>query len=410
MLQSPLEKLGSEIEDQTRLVRGLMAAYYARDGSGADESLLREMAEAKKTLRDLQRHRDAERAEAEKAEAAPRKSVGVPLGPETTGLRVVTTVRLDPIPTGVYHLLDPETDPLLTVTVKNESYETKRICVTAFIEGLSARAIKTIELGRGDRAGQTINLLPSLIPEQARRITEVQRCTLHVEVVDLDKKVESHDTYSLVLLSRNSSFNSVVDPQTGRPRDLTKYYAAWVTPHVEPVQSLMRRAAEKVPGRRIWGYQGRPDPEATAAQVKALVETLKEAGVAYVDSVIDFGAGPGQVTQRTRLPREALRYRSANCIDGTVLFASLLECASLHAAIVLVPGHAFVGWETWRGSDEWDYLETTLIDSHDFEAARQRARTLYQRFAEQDPASDDGPIPRVLKLNDLRAQGIWPME
>ena len=228
--------------------------------------------------------------------------------------------------------------------------------------------------------------------------------------MDLDKKAESHDTYSLVLLARNSSFNSVVDPETGRPRDLTKYYAAWVTPHVEPVQALVRKAAEKVPDRRIWGYQGRPDPEATATQVKALFDTLKEAGILYVDSVIDFGAGAGQVTQRTRLPRESLRQRSANCIDGTVLFASLLESASLHAAIVLVPGHAFVGWETWRGSDQWDYLETTLVGSHDFAAACQRARTLYQRFAEEDLASDDGPIPRVLKLNDLRAQGIWPME
>src|SRR3954454_6322996 len=146
-----------------------------------------------------------------------------------------------------------------------------------------------------DRERQTILLLPTLIPEQAQRITEVQRCTLHVEVVDLDRKVESHDTHNLVLLARNSSFNSVVDPETGRPRDLTKYYAAWVTPHVEPVQALVRKAAERVPGRRIWGYQGRPDPDATATQVKALFDTLKETGVVYVDSVIDFGAGPGQV-------------------------------------------------------------------------------------------------------------------
>jgi hypothetical protein len=261
-----------------------------------------------------------------------------------------------------------------------------------------------------DREGQKMHLLPSLIPEQARRITEIQRCTLHVEVVDPDKKVESQDAHSLVLLARTSSFNSVVDPETGRPRDLTKYYAAWVTPHVEPIQVLVRKAADKVPGRRMWGYQGRPDQEATTMQVKALFDTLKEAGIAYVDSVIDFGAGPGQVTQRTRLPRESLRHRSANCIDGTVLFASLLEAASLHAAIVLVPGHAFVAWETWRGSDEWDYLETTMVDSHDFEAARQRARTLFQRFADEELTGDDGPIPRVLKLNDLRTQGIWPME
>jgi hypothetical protein len=254
-------------------------------------------------------------------------------GPRRPKLRVVTTIKLKPIPTGVYHLLDEETDPLLTVAVKNESQEPRRICVTAFLEGLSARRIKTVELGRRDRAGQTIHLLPSLIPEQARRITEIQRCTLHVEVVDLEKKVESQDTHSLVLLARNSSFNSVVDPVTTRPRDLTKYYAASVTPHVEPVQALVRKAAEKVPGHRIWGYQGRPDPEATATQVKALFDTLKEAGIAYIDS-----------------------------------------------------------------------------DSHDFEAACQRARNLYQRFFEEDLVGDDGPIPRVLKLNDLRAQSIWPME
>jgi hypothetical protein len=51
-----------------------------------------------------------------------------------------------------------------------------------------------------------------------------------------------------------------------------------------------------------------------------------------------------------------------------------------------------------------------MISSHDFEAARQRARSLFERFAEEDLPSDDGPLLRVLKLNDLRAQGIWPME
>src|SRR5271165_803813 len=144
------------------------------------------------------------------------------------------------------------------------------------------------------------------------------------------------------MLSRNSSFNAVIDPRTGRPRDFTKYYGAWVTPHVEPVQALVRKAAVKAPGGQVRGYQGRPSEEGVTGQVKALYDTLKEAGLIYFDSIIDFGAGPGQVTQRTRLPRESLRQKSANCIDGAVLFASLLEAASLHAALVLVPGHAFV--------------------------------------------------------------------
>ena len=175
-----------------------------------------------------------------------------------------------------------------------------------------------------------------------------------------------------MLLSRNSSFNAVIDPQTGLPPDLTRYYGAWVTPHIEPIQALLRRAAELVPERQIWGYQGTPD--VVPRQVEALYNALKEAGITYVNSIIDFGAGPGLLTQRTRLPRESLRHRNANCIDGTVLFASLLESASLHAGIVLVPGHAFVAWEKWPGSDEWDYLETTMIGTHDFAAANARGR------------------------------------
>jgi hypothetical protein len=179
---------------------------------------------------------------------------------------------------------------------------------------------------------------------------------------------------------------------------------------VEPVQALVRKAAEKAPGGQVRGYQGRPSEDAVTGQVKALYDTLKEAGLVYFDSIIDFGAGPGQVTQRTRLPRESLRQKSANCIDGSVLFASLLEAASMHAALVLVPGHAFVAWEKWRGSNNWDYLETTLIGTHEFEAARERGRQQHEKWFSDELLDDESQGPKILKLNDLRAQSIWPME
>ena len=86
-----------------------------------------------------------------------------------------------------------------------------------------------------------------------------------------------------------------------------------------------------------------------------------------------------------------------------------LEAASLHAALVLVPGHAFVAWEKWRGSDDWDFLETTMIGTHDFEAARRAGR--HQHEVVLDDLLDGDPQgPKILKLNDLRAQSIWPME
>ena len=90
--------------------------------------------------------------------------------------------------------------------------------------------------------------------------------------------------------------------------------------------------------------------------------------------------------------------------------ASLLEAASLHPGIVLIPGHAFFGSETGEGNDECEYLETTMIADQPFEVARDRARSLFAKFSADDLPGPDGPFLRVLKLNDLRAEGIWPME
>jgi hypothetical protein len=410
-----------QIEQQNRKIRALISRINDHAIEEPLESRVKELAEAKRLLAEMTRGLSVG---AGQANVGPKRAGGMLLGPETTGLRVEPAVKLQPIPTGIYHLLKPNADPLLTVTITNLTNEPRRLCVTAYIEGYSDRAIKTFEFKRSEvRQPRTVHLLPSLLPDQARRITEIQRATLHV-VVEIfgstlnpqtrtdawSTLIESHDTHSVFLLSRNSGVSAVEDPETGTQRDLTRYYGAWVTPHVEPVQALLRRAANRVADRRIAGYQGRPDRETTSAQVRALFETLKEAGISYVDSVIDFGTGPGQVTQRTRLPRESLRQRSANCIDGTVLMASLIEAASIHPAIVLIPGHAFVGWETWEGSDEWDYLETTMIASHDFDAARERAGSLFRCYANEDLPSADGPLLRVLKLDDLRAEGIWPME
>ena len=203
--------------------------------------------------------------------------------------------------------------------------------------------------------------------------------------------------------ARTSSFNSVRNPQTGAAVDLTKYYGAWVTPYAESVQERIRHAASLNASRQMWGYQGPRD--SVPPQVEALYKSLKAADLTYVNSVIDFGAGPGQVTQRTRLPREGVRRSSANCIDGVVLLASLLEGASLNPAIVLVPGHAFVGWETWQDSGDWSYLETTMIGGAEFEAACASGKKQYEKYETFYPED----IKRHA-VAELRRSGVYPME
>jgi hypothetical protein len=177
-----------------------------------------------------------------------------------------------------------------------------------------------------------------------------------------------------------------------------------VTPHAEPVLALLRQAAERCGDGLLAGYQG--DDIAVEAQARALFQVLHEAGLRYVHTVIDFGAAAGAATQRTRLPREALAHRSANCIDGAVLMASLLEAASLNAALVFVPGHAFVAWQTGdREDDPWRYLETTMIAGGDFDAACASAQRQHDEARKYYPKR-----LKVCRLPQLRARGIYPME
>src|SRR5262249_31730528 len=156
----------------------------------------------------------------------------------------------------------------------------------AFIEALSAETIRTEELQRKQKV--TFKLLPTLLPERARALTEVQRANLQVHVLDLDGKAERYDTIPILCLARTSSFNAVRDPATGQPKDLTDYYGAWVTPHVDPILALLYDAAKRCPGGALASYQG--DTDAVTTQVRALFETLQAAEIRYVNTVFDFGA------------------------------------------------------------------------------------------------------------------------
>jgi len=138
-----------------------------------------------------------------------------------------------------------------------------------------------------------------------------------------------------------------------------------------------------------------------------MYEALVAHRITYVNSIITFTADPSTFNQRVRLPRETLANRSANCIDGTLLLASLLEAVSLNPAIVIIPGHAFLAWETARDSNTWRHLETTLLSSASFEEACESAE---QTFAEWKAADTDGTLVKRRSLRDLRAAGITPRE
>jgi hypothetical protein len=388
----------ARLQEQYSRVRNLLGSIPLQTDPALLFDLKVQLATEEARLRDLEAAL-ASGSQPGPLAAGPR---GRLLGPETTGLRIQVILNMQVLPSAIYHLLDPETDPLVTVEVGNESRDSRRLVVEVFLDGLSARWRRLVDLRPKEQ--RTFKVVPTLLPREERFLTKAVRATLQVVTKDVDGRLESADSFPILCLPITAGFNGVFRPGTGEWVDLTHYYGAWVTPHAEEVQEQLRRAAGLLQPPVFLGYR-RHDPDWVLQQVNAVVDSLRDVGIVYVNSATDFGALAGLNTQHARLPRETLALRVASALDAALLVVSLLEGASLNPALVFIPGHVFVGWETADGSNEWRFLEPSLIGSGTFETACATGDRLFKNT--QDTFPDRMKVHRLI---DLRARDIWPME
>jgi len=341
--------------------------------------------------------------------------------PELAVPGVTVTLLTEVLPTAYCYQLTSEKFPLVNVTLDNTgrggANATMRI--QAVIEGFSDLTIATPQVPQGTQS--RIALLPLLRKEAVAALNEMRPTTLHVTVEQTAPAacLLHEQTYPIRLHARDTALLAVQGADGGIV-DLSDYLAAWVTPRSPVMEQWLRRAAEQHPGKSMVGYQGASTlPQGAAvvrAQAQAIFTALKqEANLTYINSPLNMGQQAGQVTQRVRLPSESLAAGgSANCIDGTVLFASLLELASLEPLLMIVPGHAFVGWRIWRGVNQYEFLETTMIGSAEFVAAQQIGQQEYDDALAKGYFTrglfDPGGFARLVDIAACRAKGILPLE
>ncbi len=72
-------------------------------------------------------------------------------------------------------------------------------------------------------------------------------------------------------------------------------------------------------------------------------------------------------SQRVRTFDDALESSQINCVDGSVLFASLLRAINIDPILVRTPGHMFVGYYTDNSHTDKNFLETTMIGDVDLD-------------------------------------------
>ncbi len=142
--------------------------------------------------------------------------------------------------------------------------------------------------------------------------------------------------------------------------DLSFIFAAYVNERDAIVTHIIEQALDYDIVETFDGYASH-DANQVYRQVWAVWQAIEAQGIRYSDANPAISHGPNVYSQRVRFLNQTWNDRTANCVDGSVLLASVLQRLGLHSFLVLVPGHAFIGFYTDAESHNAAYLETTVL-------------------------------------------------
>jgi hypothetical protein len=254
------------------------------------------------------------------------------------------------------------------------------------LQEFSDPAVRTVALDAGRSV--EIGLTPNF--RNIGQVTEMRPTSIHMKITQ-DGRPIYENTKRVTLLSRNDVLLS---------QNYFTFCTTMVTPNDRMVDQLVSHAANYAPNRTIAGYQR--DSKNVWMEVKAVYETIAALGVHYRSNTTSFLNEGNQIkAQRVTFPAESISGTGANCIDGTLLFASAFENMGLLSYICLVPGHAFVGVKLEKNTTKVLFIETTMVGTNAFEQAIEVGGKKYMESAKASKA-------QLIDLSHCRSLGIKP--
>ena len=320
---------------------------------------------------------------------------------------VVEVSTMDSLLTSTYVQMANLNVTFIDFELTNPTDNPMTVIVESEIPGYTEKSINTVVVpARGTiTVSQTPALRSSAIPR------EMTTAAIHYRVASTSGNVIEEQTFPVKIYARDTMVWGVYDGEEWN--DMTPFIAAWVTPHGEGIDTLVRKAADYHPDRSMSGYQcgtdcTEDDWEAyTNAQVEAIYTALKnDYQITYINSPIAYGRS-SENPQRVRLPAESLASGAANCIDGAVLYAAALESIGLNPRLIITPDHAFVCYETVPGTGQIACLETTMTGSAPFDDAVAKGVEEYDE--ERANGNFGNGKSQELSVAGLREEGILPM-
>jgi hypothetical protein len=216
-------------------------------------------------------------------------------------------------------------------------------------------------VGRLEKQGETYKIFPKI----KYRFDRLSECTQAAPAdISFRTVVDGSDTE---VKSTTVTFRSVNDcplkvALEDSILDTSFVIASYVNEQHPFIDKLLREALDIGIVSSFTGYQS-GNEEQVLLQVYAIWDLLVARDVRY--SSITKTAAESEIilSQNVRLLEDTINNQQANCVDGSVLLASILRKIGIEARLILVPGHCYIGFYLDREHNKLVALETTLLGS-----------------------------------------------
>jgi hypothetical protein len=181
-------------------------------------------------------------------------------------------------------------------------------------------------------------------------------------------------------------------------------FAAFVNEDHPWINPLLQEALKTGKVSQFTGYYSHRAEE-VFHQIDAVWTALQRRGVRYSSVAVNSDVSERVKSQHVRLLDESVRYSQANCVDGTVMLASILQRIGLHTSLILVPGHMFLQVAEDADDRTSFYIETTMIGNADLKAAIKRGKEEVAYW--ESPERKDKIVS--VKVGKARSAGVVPI-
>ncbi len=193
------------------------------------------------------------------------------------------------------------------------------------------------------------------------------------------------------------------------PFNSTLAFAGYVNENHPWIDGLLGEAIQTKLCEGFYGYQ--LGPKGVGRQVNAIWTALQRRGIRYSNIANSTVSGDNRF-QHVRFVDETIASSQANCVDGSVVFASILRKIGLNVSIILVPGHAYVAVRDEKDEKFLYAIETTMLATGTlaaavFEASNKGEHALNKIAAKLE--DDDEPEFVEINIQMAREIGVQPI-